>query len=64
MNRTIAIMLLATAGATPLFAEGADMELGGEITVWPRDPGKFLFVRESTVPQLKSQSKGFAPTLP
>ena len=44
MNRTIAIALLATAHAAPLFAEGTDMELGGEIAVWPKDPGRFLFV--------------------
>lgn len=44
MNRTIAITLLTTALAASLFADYSAKDLGGEIIVWPKDPGKFLFV--------------------
>ena len=44
MKNLFALALAATAAITTLAAEIADDELGGEITVWPKDPGKFLFI--------------------
>ena len=44
MNKTVAIVMLAATHAVQLIAADADIELGGVITIWPKDPGRFLFV--------------------
>ena len=44
MTKTIALLLFSAASPVFLGAADADIELGGDIAVWPKDPGRFLFV--------------------
>ncbi len=44
MNSKGVMLLFAIASMFISFAQDAVQELGGEITVWPKNPGKFLFV--------------------
>lgn len=48
MKKMFAIALAISAAITTLATDIADDELGGEITVWPKDPGKFVFINAQT----------------
>ena len=44
MNKVVVVLLPILAFVGVVSAQGTELELGGEITVWPKDPGKFLFI--------------------
>ena len=44
MNRKVVVLSLTIALVGVVSAQDAALELGGDIIVWPKNPGKFLFI--------------------